>query len=265
MPPDAEPRESPSARLEEKLLKQPAQFERRAIAAVRHRGRRDVALAIDLPADNGGAARSRIAPPAGKAALSLLAGTAALALAGDQLPAGTRAETRRVLERDEAAAVESDDVETTIAYALVERAAHGDGLAVAASSSEADPVGMRRRLASIALRLERAAVVSDDVARVVDGFWRPQLDYRQLTGRTLFAPRARRPRWPPHLRVVLKLRDDLAHDLNHQVVLGGNPLLDAPIDLSQRGRRNIELALQRRDPLLDGVRDLHTQTRHHFA
>src|SRR5262249_34693228 len=51
---------------------------------------------------------------------------------------------------------------------------------------------MRRRLAGIALCLERAAVVGDDVARVVDGFWRPQLDYRQLTGRTLFAPRARR-------------------------------------------------------------------------
>jgi hypothetical protein len=56
--PKAEPRASPSAHLEEKLLKQPAHFERRAIAAVRHHGRRDVALAIDLPADNGGAARS---------------------------------------------------------------------------------------------------------------------------------------------------------------------------------------------------------------
>src|SRR5215813_9161949 len=125
-PPDAEPRESPSARLEEKLLKQPAQFERRAIAAVRHRGRRDVALAIDLPADNGGAARSRIAL---RAALSLLACSAALALARQQLPAGTRAETRRVLERDEAAAVESDDVKTVIACALVERAAHGEAVA----------------------------------------------------------------------------------------------------------------------------------------
>ena len=41
---------------------------------------------------------------------------------------------------------------------------------------------MRRRLAGVALRLERAAVVGDDVARVVDGFWRPQLDFRQLAG-----------------------------------------------------------------------------------
>src|SRR5215510_15750831 len=116
-------------RVSQELLEQAAQFKRRALAAVRHRGRRDVALAIDLPADNGGAARSRIAPRAGKAALSLLAGTAALALAGDQLPAGTRAETRRVLERDEAAAVESDDVETTIFCGLVERAAHGEAVA----------------------------------------------------------------------------------------------------------------------------------------
>src|SRR5262249_57670291 len=142
--------------------------------------------------------------------LALLAGRGGPALAGDQLPAGPRAGTRRVLERDEAAAVESDDIETTIAYALVERAAHGDGLAVAASSSKADPVGMRRRLAGIALRLERAAVVLDDVARVVDGLWRPQLDYRQPTGRTLVAPRARRPRWSPQPRVALKLRRDLA-------------------------------------------------------
>jgi hypothetical protein len=37
---------------------------------------------------------------------------------------------------------ESDDVETVIFCGLVERAAHGDGLAIAASSSEADPVGM---------------------------------------------------------------------------------------------------------------------------
>src|SRR5262249_15806442 len=111
-------------------------------------------------------------------------------LASDQLPAGTRAETRRVLERDEARAVESGDVETTIAHALVERAARGHDLAVAASSSEADPVDMRRRLGGIALRLECAAAVADDAGRIVDGFWRPQLDYRQLTGRTLFAPRA---------------------------------------------------------------------------
>src|SRR5262245_56866957 len=124
---------------------------------------------------------------------------------------------------------------------------------------------MRRRLAGIALRLERAAVVRDDLARVVDGFWRPQLEYRQLTGRTLFAPRARRPRWSPHLRVALKLRDDLAQDVNHELMLGGNPLLDAPIDLSQRRRRKVDLALQRLDSLLNGARCLRTQGRHHFT
>src|SRR5262249_42674015 len=156
--------------------------ERRSVAAVRHHGRCDIMRAIDLPLANRRAAQSWIALRTALSALSPLAGSAALALAGNQLPAGPRAGTRCVLERDEAAAVESDDVETTIAYALVERAAHGDGLAVAATSSEADPVRVRRRLAGIALRLERAAVVRDDVARVVDGFRRPQLDYRQLTG-----------------------------------------------------------------------------------
>ena len=69
------------------MLEQPAQLERRALAAIAHDGRRDVARAIDLPIANGGASRSRIALRAGRAALSLLAGSAALALAGDQLPA----------------------------------------------------------------------------------------------------------------------------------------------------------------------------------
>jgi hypothetical protein len=48
-------------------------------------------------------------------------------------------------------------------------------------------------------------------------------------------------------------------------MLGANPLLDAPIDLSQRGRRHVDLALQRSDPLLNGLRYLPTQTRHHFT
>ena len=64
--------------------------------------------------------------------------------------------TVQAVERDEAAAVESDHVETTIACALVERAAHGDGRAVAAGGGEAHPVGMRRRLSGVALGLERA-------------------------------------------------------------------------------------------------------------
>src|SRR5262245_54941608 len=105
-------------RVSQELLEQPAQFERRALAAVAHDRHRDIARAIDLPVANHRAARSRIAPRAGRAALSSFAGSAAPALAGDQLPAGTRAGTRRVLERDEASAVESDDVETAIACAL---------------------------------------------------------------------------------------------------------------------------------------------------
>jgi hypothetical protein len=62
--------------------------------------------------------RCRCAAFASRAAFSLLAGGAALALARQRLPTGTR----RVRERDEAAAVESDDVKTVIFCGLVERA-----------------------------------------------------------------------------------------------------------------------------------------------
>src|SRR5262249_42657918 len=181
-----------------------------------------VFLPVVFPATDGRPAQAGVALRTLGTALSLLAGSAALALAGDQLPAGTRAETRRVLERDEAAAVESDDVETVIFCGLVDRAAYGDGLAVAASRSEADPVGMRRRLAGIALRLERAAVVGDDVALVIDRLGHPQLNERQLPGRPLFAPRARGPRWSPHLRVVLKVHEDLGQEVDIELMLGGN-------------------------------------------
>src|SRR5499427_8426950 len=98
------------------------------------------------------------------------------------MPARTRAGTRRILARDETAAVESNDVETTIVCGLVERAAHGEAIAVAAGSGEADPVGVRRRLPGIALRLERTAVICDDVALVMDRLGHPQLNERQLAG-----------------------------------------------------------------------------------
>jgi hypothetical protein len=65
-------------RLKQKLLKQPAQLKGRAIAAVAHDGCRNVARAIDLPVPDRRAARSRIAPRAGRAALSLFAGCASL-------------------------------------------------------------------------------------------------------------------------------------------------------------------------------------------
>src|SRR5215471_17940726 len=45
-------------RVSQELLKQPAQLERRALAAVRHHGRRDIARAIDLPIADRRAARS---------------------------------------------------------------------------------------------------------------------------------------------------------------------------------------------------------------
>jgi hypothetical protein len=49
----------------------------------------------------------------------------------------------------------------------------------------------------------------------------------------------------PHLGVVLKLSKELAQDVDQELVLGGDPFFNAPIDLSQRGRRNVELALAR--------------------
>ena len=121
-------------------------------------------------------------------ALSLLAGYAALALAGDELPTAAWAGTRPILERDEAAAVESDNIEPIIISIGIEGTTDIHAAAVAAAGREADPVGMRRRLPGIALRLERAAVIGDDVALVKDRLGHPQLDERQLTGRTLFAP-----------------------------------------------------------------------------
>ena len=66
-------------------------------------------------------------------------GSAALALAGNELTAAARAGTRPILERDKAAAVEGDDVETMILGGLLERAAQGDALAVADGSGGADP------------------------------------------------------------------------------------------------------------------------------
>jgi hypothetical protein len=64
------PRMSLLSRLEQKLLEQSAQFKRRALAAVRHHGRYNIARAIDLPVANRRAAQSWTAL---RAALSLLA------------------------------------------------------------------------------------------------------------------------------------------------------------------------------------------------
>src|SRR5262249_43374278 len=142
------------------------------------------------PIANRHAAQSWIALRSTVAALSPRASDPALALARQQLPAGTWAGTRRVLERDETSAVESNDVETTILRGLVERAPHGDAIAVAAGGGEAGPVGVRRRLPGVASRLKRAAVIGDDVARVMDRLGHPRLNERQLAGRSLLAPRA---------------------------------------------------------------------------
>src|SRR5262245_40437394 len=232
-------------RVSQELLEQPAQFERRALAAVRHHGRGNVARAIDLPIANRHAAQSWITLRAALTALSPLTSDPALAWARKQLPAGTRAGIWRILKRDKAAAIASDDVQTTILCGLVERAAHGDAIAVAAGGGEADPVGMRRRLPGIALRLERAAVIGDHVALVVDGLWHPQLDQRQLARRSLLTARSCWPRRSPHLRVSLKVRDSLRQNIHDELVLSGDSLPDALVDVVKRDLRRVQLALVR--------------------
>src|SRR5262249_9179384 len=115
--------------LREELLKQPEQLERRAVPAIAHERRGDVFLPVDFPAPDGRPPQAGVALRTLGPALSLLAGSAALALARQQLPAGTRAETRCIFARDEAAAVESDNVKTVIFCGLVECAAHGEAVA----------------------------------------------------------------------------------------------------------------------------------------
>jgi len=39
------------------------------------------------------------------------------------------------------------------------------------------------------------------------------------------------------------MREDLGQDVHHELMLGGNPLFDAPIDVVERGRRRVEPAL----------------------
>src|SRR5262249_37010357 len=201
----------------------------------------NIARAIDLPVADRRAAQSWITL---RAALTPLTSDPALALARQQLPAGTRAGTRSILERDEAAAIASDDVQTTILLGLVERAAHGNAIAVAAGRGEADPVGVRRRLPGVALRLEGAAIIGDDVARVVDGLWHPQLDQRQLAGRSLLTARS----WLPCsllFDLVLKVRDSPRQNIHDELVLSGDSLPDALVDIVKRDWRRVQLALAR--------------------
>jgi hypothetical protein len=177
------------SRLVQKLLEQPAQLERRALAAVGHNGRRGITRAIDLPLANRHAAQSWIALRSTLAALSLLPSDPALALARQQLPAGTRARTRPILERDETSAVASDDVETTIICGLIERAAHGEAPAVAAGDGEAHIQSACDGGCPVS-RLAWKVPPSWATTSPAYGLWRPQLDERQLARRSLLAPRA---------------------------------------------------------------------------
>jgi hypothetical protein len=100
---------------------------------------------------------------------------------------------------------------------------------------------MARCLPRVAPRLERAAVVGDDVVLVVDGLRLPELDERQLAGRTALALRPRLAReLLPHL--VLKVRQSLREDIYNELVLNGDSLPDALVNIVEREPRRVELA-----------------------
>src|SRR5262249_57547867 len=119
---------------------------------------------------------------------------------------------------------------------------------------EGDAGGVRRRLPGIALRLERAAVIGDHVARVVDGLWHPQLDQRQLAGRSLLAPRAWLPCSLP-FDLVLKVRNSLRQNIHDELVLSGDSLPDALVDVVKRDLRRGHTALRRPVLLANGGHD----------
>jgi hypothetical protein len=141
------------------LLEQSAQLERWALSAVAHDGRRDVVCAIELPVANCRAARSRIAL---RAALSLLAGSAALATTSDHLPAITWTQSGVVARRDERRRLAHDEVEGLVGRVGAVGPAHPRRPPVATGDGEGDPILRPRRLPGVARRLPGPAVVGDD-------------------------------------------------------------------------------------------------------
>src|SRR5437899_3071041 len=100
------------------LLEQGAQLQRLGLAVVRHDRRGAVAVAVDLPADDGRRLRAALATRTLLAALApwpLLAGAAR---ARDQLPAFAWTKPRIIGARDKAGAPEGHDVEERIFLAL---------------------------------------------------------------------------------------------------------------------------------------------------
>src|SRR5215471_4788113 len=107
-------------------------------------------FAIELPGQDGWRRLSAFTRIALRPALPLQPGDAALARRGNQLPSGTRARARRILEGNEATAIAGDDIIALIVGGFIERAADNDAPAVEARSGKARPVRMGWRLPSVA-------------------------------------------------------------------------------------------------------------------
>jgi hypothetical protein len=106
----------------------------------------------------------------------------------DQLPAVARARAGIICPRDEAGAVQRDDVEVLVALVVAVRATDRRRGRIAAGQRDRNPVGVRRLLRRILARLPCAAITEDDVARIGDVVFGPRTDARQLAGLALLAP-----------------------------------------------------------------------------
>src|SRR5262249_10211003 len=147
----------------------------RPALTVIHDRNRSKARAVDLPRHDDGCSFAALAfrPcfPA-RADWPLLADAA---LTGEKMPAVTGTWTGIILECDERAAVERDDVEPLIIFLLVEQPARFDAAAVATSERNALPVIAAGDLRGIAQRLEAAAVVDDEFTAIGDLVLPPNL------------------------------------------------------------------------------------------
>src|SRR5262249_9558776 len=85
-------------------------------------------------------------------------------------------------------------------------------------------------LRGVTQRLISRAVVGNDLRFIGDAVGLPEIGDRQL------ARRAWGARWPwgSRCRLPLQVRDNLGQDSDHQLVLGGDRLRDALIDVIER-------------------------------
>jgi hypothetical protein len=106
------------------------------------------------------------------AARSNIAGGAAGAPVAEKLPSGVTGDPRIITERDEATAIELEDVQPLIFLIRFKPAAKVRRQAVAAivtGARNADPIIMRRLATGIARRLICCTGMRDHVAAIMDG------------------------------------------------------------------------------------------------